>query len=794
MFKIIHNNKYPLFLIFTIQLIGLIVFAVDKVQEILPTGNNNILDTLYSNPNTVHTTYYLIAIIGASSLLFRDDKRIKLILVSISVLILTWLQQMWLSLLLYPLLIKKDSAVLDTIPIDPYSEFRKYPFSYIGIAIFLAGLALMTIQIPFPHHVSFIDVIYMHSLSMVLILFGSLLFFVVILIYYQFLKNAVNSKLINTSSFYYLFIIIFFILFYFYSYKTFAPFIQQYNLASAELMISGLLTTIILFVFGDFIKNSTNQFDFTVFNSSLSKKWFWIKFLICFMFIRQSYIWLTHTDQNFLTVFIYDIINVLVPFIAVWLFLGLSIKLFKKVNHPKLFRVLSFLLIVISIMPALLYCKENWTLNLEMNRTTAQYFTSKSRSILKFVGWDIERYSNEKVRVFKDSIKKSIKTDNLSNHEVFQVNHNSFQKSDYHLNPMPHIFIILADAVYAQHLSVYGYNRDTSPNLNEFSKQSIIFDHFYSTSSATSQGVASLFTGYYIGNYPNQAKENRGSLCQTLRLKNYTFLLSELIKTVSFPKNGRQCENTILLSYSGTDENDWVKIKSSLNNDFNKPLFVYLHIKGGHDPWILNDEDKIFGKNKIDVYDALLHKSDRQFLGFLEKIKKLGIYENSIIIFTSDHGIGLGKHLDQASYSRLFNVNINIPFLIKYPGILPSRVKNIYSLVDVRTSLEDMLGIKSKEKTHGMSFKSDLISETNKNERCVFGTATYSDIYSMQCYNGLKIIFQRKHNFLEIYNSFSDPYEIQSIAKNYTTKEFMSLAKPFIHFMAYGKNTYAIEN
>ena len=148
---------------------------------------------------------------------------------------------------------------------------------------------------------------------------------------------------------------------------------------------------------------------------------------------------------------------------------------------------------------------------------------------------------------------------------------------------------------------------------------------------------------------------------------------------------------------------------SSLNNDSNKPLFVYLHIKGGHDPWILNDEEKIFGKNKIDIYDALLHKSDKQFLKFLEEIKKLGIYDKSIIIFTSDHGIGLGKHLDQASYSRLFNVNINIPFLIKYPGILPSRVKNIYSLVDVRTSLEDMLGIKSNEKTHGMSFKNDLI-------------------------------------------------------------------------------------
>ena len=44
----IQNYKYPLLIIFIIQLIGLMVFAVDKVQEILPAGNN-ILDTLYSN-------------------------------------------------------------------------------------------------------------------------------------------------------------------------------------------------------------------------------------------------------------------------------------------------------------------------------------------------------------------------------------------------------------------------------------------------------------------------------------------------------------------------------------------------------------------------------------------------------------------------------------------------------------------------------------------------------------------------------------------------------------------------
>ena len=108
----IQNNKYPLLIIFIIQLIGLMVFAVDKVQEILPAGNNNILDILYSNPNIVYFVYYIISIIGILSLLFRNDNRRKLIFICISIIILAWLQQMWFALLIYPMLIKMHQLTL----------------------------------------------------------------------------------------------------------------------------------------------------------------------------------------------------------------------------------------------------------------------------------------------------------------------------------------------------------------------------------------------------------------------------------------------------------------------------------------------------------------------------------------------------------------------------------------------------------------------------------------------------------------------------------------------------------
>ena len=171
----------------------------------------------------------------------------------------------------------------------------------------------------------------------------------------------------------------------------------------------------------------------------------------------------------------------------------------------------------------------------------------------------------------------------------------------------------------------------------------------------------------------------------------------------------------------------------------------------------------------------------------------MGLYEDSIIIFSSDHGIGLGKHPDLASYSRTYNVNLQIPFLIKLPGVSALEVSNIYSLIDVRPSLEELLGIEHDEVLHGISFVDELKSKHRYKERCIFGIATYQEFFSMQCSTGVKIIYQRDYEFIDIFNSFNDPWELNSLVNEYNEDNFEKIARPFVKFMAFGKDTYALK-
>jgi len=61
----------------------------------------------------------------------------------------------------------------------------------------------------------------------------------------------------------------------------------------------------------------------------------------------------------------------------------------------------------------------------------------------------------------------------------------------------PNIVFILIDTLRADHLGCYGYDRDTTPNIDRIAKQGILFSNLYSVSNWTNPTIASLFTGLY---------------------------------------------------------------------------------------------------------------------------------------------------------------------------------------------------------------------------------------------------------------------------------------------------------
>ena len=797
MFKTIQNIKYPLLITLTIQILGLIHFTIDKVHNFLPEGNNEYLDAIYHNRTSIEILSITISSVMILSILFRKENKYLLTFICVVMGIFVWVGQVWWLVFLYPLLLcllgeSNKSCGIEKNMYHKVTVLELYPLSTLAIVVFFSGFFLMTVQIPFPH-VSIEHYFYIQSLSSVLIMTGLLFFFPFFCGFHFLLNKIVKNRNIFEGLFLFLLLLILFVFFYLYFARTFASFIIQLKLISVPFMISGLLCNILLLIIGR-IQLSVSFFSqLNSLHKILTHSKFWIKAPIIIFFFRELYGWLYQSGQNLLIEFIYDILNVIFPFFCFWLVLGIIVKFVERIGNPVFYKLIATILIIFAIVPGVFYYKKNWTINLELNRLTSRFYTNRSRNILSSIGLDLEREQSEKFRSLKKSIKELSLESRPDLRDVFKnfsKNEPNTKANDYYLNP-PNIFVILSDATYARRLSVYGHSKNTSPVLEKFAKEAVIFKNFYSTSSATFQGVASLFTGKYVGNYPTLSSETRDTLCLSFKKRNYKFLLSTVINTVTFSDQESHCHQESALSYLGTKDSDWEKIKENIEST-DRPIFVYFHLLGGHDPFDLPEDELIFGKEVKDIYDTLLFKADREFGNILERIKELGLYEDSIIIFSSDHGVGLDKHRGLASYSRTDNANLQIPFLIKLPGVNTSEVSNIYSLIDVRPSLEELLGIEHDEVLHGISFVSELKSKERYKDRCIFGIATYQEFFSMQCSTGAKIIYQRDYEFIDIFNSFNDPWELTSLVNEYNEENFEILARPFVKFMAYGKDTYAL--
>ena len=106
-------------------------------------------------------------------------------------------------------------------------------------------------------------------------------------------------------------------------------------------------------------------------------------------------------------------------------------------------------------------------------------------------------------------------------------------------------------------------------------------------------------------------------------------------------------------------------------------------------------DDKMPGlRQQMQYYYAHCTATDEAVGNLLDKIKDLGLFDNSIIIFTSDHGEMMGSHGVVAREKQVaWDEAANVPFLIRYPGIGENAGKENFTPLTTPDILPTMLGL-----------------------------------------------------------------------------------------------------
>jgi len=300
------------------------------------------------------------------------------------------------------------------------------------------------------------------------------------------------------------------------------------------------------------------------------------------------------------------------------------------------------------------------------------------------------------------------------------------------------VILISIDTLRADHLSCYGYEKQTTPNIDLLSEDSALFLNTYASSPWTLSSHVSMMTGLHCVHHQVYYDDERmapalKTLAQTLNMNGFlasaftgggfvssVYGFSKGFDSYNEGEGGVFKKNSAEIMFQATS--NW------LEKNKEKDFFLFLHTYQTHNPYscpapysthFLEDDFKwdqidlynyLGGmpglyrplpekdrENVIGLYDGeILYMDEKMIKPLIEKLKALGLYDQTMIIFTSDHGEEFGEHKGWGHRHSVYEESIKVPLIIKFPGsrYRGKRISSIINLVDIMPTILDWMNIR----------------------------------------------------------------------------------------------------
>lgn len=144
------------------------------------------------------------------------------------------------------------------------------------------------------------------------------------------------------------------------------------------------------------------------------------------------------------------------------------------------------------------------------------------------------------------------------------------------------------------------------------------------------------------------------------------------------------------------------------------------------DPW-LTQADYDAGVGRIHArYDAAVERADRKVQQLIDGLREAGVWKNTHLVVTSDHGESLGEHDIYFDHHGLYDETIWVPLLVRLPSGLEDRVTETVSLLDVMPTVLDLLGIEASSPLDGWSLRPLLYGEGSTDREAIFAVEAFT--------------------------------------------------------------------
>lgn len=325
--------------------------------------------------------------------------------------------------------------------------------------------------------------------------------------------------------------------------------------------------------------------------------------------------------------------------------------------------------------------------------------------------------------------------------------------------------LIVVDSLRADHLAMYGYGRDTAPNLEALARKSIVFTHAYAQGTDTNTSLPALMTGCYMSSVIRKGGIER---METLpeALKSCGYSTKALVHGYDIRTFGdKQREGAAFDAIDAPEEHFAEHIAQKavklLRGDVPfAPLFLWLMYGEPHDPYEKQDGYD-FGDRALDLYDSEIAYTDKCIGQVLDCIRDTGHDEDTVVVVTADHGEEIGEYGGWGHAVKLWNAIIHVPLIVYIPRVAPAVVDSPVQLVDVFPSMLNLLDCGYSGFPDGSSFLPCITAGPLPYEALAIAEAHQGGILNKVCAIRYpwKLVYHRSDSYFTLVDLDRDPSE-----------------------------------
>ena len=274
------------------------------------------------------------------------------------------------------------------------------------------------------------------------------------------------------------------------------------------------------------------------------------------------------------------------------------------------------------------------------------------------------------------------------------------------------------DTVRRDHLSCYGYERRTTPNLDKLAREGVLFTDHVANSGWTLPQYMTMHTGLYplthrmtLLKYNPPLSPKISTIAEILREHGYTTMGFSSSNGYLHPQlgYGRGFDDYFWgLGYNqATGRMTQEVIRWLDENGKRKKFFIFVHDNDTHEPFNPPEPfNSMWGEEYVDKYDGEISHVDHYFGKILDKIEELDIKEKTLIVYTSDHGTEFWEHGFLEKKVNLYNEILHVPLVMSCPSVLPEGkvIQGLIATVNIVPTILDILDIPIKRGLQGRSF------------------------------------------------------------------------------------------